>query len=359
MKITIIKTFFIISSILLLQSCSIEKRAFRPGYYIDWHAKKNLLNSQKLYESHFENQNDDTLDELITNDYVVQEINNNLNSFFINDSNSKGIILKKENLNLKTHSKSKKNENRINVNKSYFQKKIRNKKISKPTEKSNHLGLFSFILGIISLIMLLVALFNPLTYGTTPLPILFYLIEIVITLLAIIFGIITKQQFKKKKRIYNKRAQKLATIGIYFGSIGGFLFLGFIIAPIINYVLGEKTKNTKQEKKLIFNENQTQPQYTTSTVKNKKNTWALISFILGCLALIVSLLSIISSPTFAFFIPFLSIFGIITGIVSIKQIHKTKNYNKSSNTFSVLGLIFNLISFPIIIYSFSKLIVVQ
>lgn len=48
MKITIIKTFFIISSILLLQSCSIEKRTLRSGYYFDWNQRSHHFSNDDL-----------------------------------------------------------------------------------------------------------------------------------------------------------------------------------------------------------------------------------------------------------------------------------------------------------------------
>jgi hypothetical protein len=48
MKTTIIKTFFILSSILLLQSCSIEKRTLRTGYYIDWNQRTHRSSNDDL-----------------------------------------------------------------------------------------------------------------------------------------------------------------------------------------------------------------------------------------------------------------------------------------------------------------------
>jgi len=48
MKTTIIKTFFILSSILLLQSCSIEKRTLRSGYYIDWNQRSHHSSNDDL-----------------------------------------------------------------------------------------------------------------------------------------------------------------------------------------------------------------------------------------------------------------------------------------------------------------------
>jgi hypothetical protein len=48
MKTTIIKIFFILSSILLLQSCSIEKRTLRTGYYIDWNQRTHRSSNDDL-----------------------------------------------------------------------------------------------------------------------------------------------------------------------------------------------------------------------------------------------------------------------------------------------------------------------
>lgn len=41
MKTTIYKICFIISSFLLIQSCSVEKRTFRSGYYIEWNQRSH------------------------------------------------------------------------------------------------------------------------------------------------------------------------------------------------------------------------------------------------------------------------------------------------------------------------------
>jgi hypothetical protein len=48
MNITIYKTFIIISSIFLLQSCSIEKRTLRTGYYIDWNQRTHRSSNDDL-----------------------------------------------------------------------------------------------------------------------------------------------------------------------------------------------------------------------------------------------------------------------------------------------------------------------
>ena len=48
MNTTIHKTFFIICSILLLQSCSIEKRTLRSGYYIDWNQRSHRSSNDDL-----------------------------------------------------------------------------------------------------------------------------------------------------------------------------------------------------------------------------------------------------------------------------------------------------------------------
>jgi hypothetical protein len=48
MNITIYKTFIIISSIFLLQSCSIEKRTLRSGYYIDWDQRSHRSSNNDL-----------------------------------------------------------------------------------------------------------------------------------------------------------------------------------------------------------------------------------------------------------------------------------------------------------------------
>lgn len=48
MKKTFNRTFFIICSILLLQSCSIEKRTLRSGYYIDWNQRSHRSSNDDL-----------------------------------------------------------------------------------------------------------------------------------------------------------------------------------------------------------------------------------------------------------------------------------------------------------------------
>ncbi len=210
MNTTIHKTFFIISSILLLQSCSIEKRTLRSGYYIDWNQRSHHFSNDDLtsdFNPKMERDNNQALqlthipsEEIETNDIKQEQLDTtyekNHEAVKIDDLYSNHTIK------LPTFQLSKKLENKYLMQDNLDHKKNDTVETKK---KLNSWSLISFISGSFTLLLLLIFV----SAVASELLILAFISSIV----ASITGTISMKQLKSKGG-YNKTSKVFTIFGI-------------------------------------------------------------------------------------------------------------------------------------------------
>lgn len=181
-------------SILLISSCSIQKRVYNNGYYIIWNSKhKSLNNSSKelLTEDKAETKNSENEIEQVPT--KLEKISKNqieiTTSSFIDQAIKKPIDKDlSQRINKKKHVQHQKNKFNNSLKKIVKKQNERN-----PDAKINGFGLASFIVGILSVLFLFVGI------------------------IGLVFAIISLRQFKNNPDKYSHKW--MAIVGLIIGQI--------------------------------------------------------------------------------------------------------------------------------------------
>ncbi len=212
-------TYILIITLSILNSCTIQKRIYRPGYHITWKSNNNKIDHTTITEKNTEfARNEDTvltvhIDTVKKSEtaLILNETENFLN--FSYKGQSIKSIKKQLNENL--------NKTKIEFEKSQKKKTLTKSPLKDPEERNYNLNaIIGFIAGCVSLILLVFAAlisFNAIFDDATAPQFLLvlFLAMIVTAILSLIFSQIGRREIKEK---YSK-GRVFANVGTILGII--------------------------------------------------------------------------------------------------------------------------------------------
>jgi hypothetical protein len=212
----------------VIQSCTIEKRAFMPGYHIDWNHSKTMTHtksaSEKTDDGIAKNEKDSIVNHvIITENNVVENTvlteKNEISQKIEQPISKEKIQISSGKIKQKIESKEGETNNVAKKNTLYNIKKFNNKK-NYDDDNGGDLNVFS-------LISFIAAILSVAFVGIT-------LISLTLAVLGLIFGILGNKELSRGDYLYNLN-KTFALIGIILSSI--MILVNLIIVVSILFIL--------------------------------------------------------------------------------------------------------------------------
>jgi hypothetical protein len=218
----------IIVILFVIQSCTIEKRAFMPGYHIDWNhiitMSHKKSDSEKTCDGIDINEKDSIVNHvIITENNVVENTvlteKNEISQKIEQPISKEKIQISSGKIKQKIESKEGETNNVVKKNTLYNIKKFNNKK-NYDDDNGGDLNVFS-------LISFIAAILSVAFVGIT-------LISLTLAVLGLIFGILGNNELSRGDYLYNLN-KTFALIGIILSSI--MILVNLIIVVSILFIL--------------------------------------------------------------------------------------------------------------------------
>jgi hypothetical protein len=212
----------------VIQSCTIEKRAFMPGYHIDWNHSKTMTHtksaSEKTGDGIAKNEKDSIVNHvIITENNVVENTvlteKNEISQKIEQPISKEKIQISSGKIKQKIESKEGETNNVVKKNTLYNIKKFNNKK-NYDDDNGGDINVFS-------LISFIAAILSVAFVGIT-------LISLTLAVLGLIFGILGNNELSRGDYLYNLN-KTFALIGIILSSI--MILVNLIIVVSILFIL--------------------------------------------------------------------------------------------------------------------------
>jgi hypothetical protein len=212
----------------VIQSCTIEKRAFMPGYHIDWNHSKTMTHtksaSEKTDDGIAKNEKDSIVNHVkITENNVVENTvlteKNEISQKIEQPISKEKIQISSGKIKQKIESKEGETNNVVKKNTLYNIKKFNNKK-NYDDDNGGDINVFS-------LISFIAAILSVAFVGIT-------LISLTLAVLGLIFGILGNNELSRGDYLYNLN-KTFALIGIILSSI--MILVNLIIVVSILFIL--------------------------------------------------------------------------------------------------------------------------
>lgn len=233
MKKLIKPSIIILLILLILQACTIEKRAFMPGYHIDWKYSTPISNNHSIKEKTDNTFTKIEKDSIVNQELILVSENNNdaknSSEQTINISQRLDQTNSKENLRAFNSKNIEHKELKINqTNSKEIKKELKAKKTIVQKEKSydDHYG---SDLNIFALISIIAALLSIIFAGIA-------LISLTVAILGLIFGILGNNEISRGDYLYGLN-KMFAVIGIVISSIMILVNIIFLLGILFLFLI--------------------------------------------------------------------------------------------------------------------------